>query len=114
MNYYGRHAAALASTQTRLGNTLPTITWAGKVWPIVPGSAQRRQDLASGGFQLNADFVFEALVSTFGPQNATALKASMLQTPITYLGGDYKAIQVSIKPGGQVIRVECNSAIQNA
>lgn len=117
MDYYTHHSRSAAATQTRLGDTCPVITWSNKNYPIIPGSATRRKDLATGGFQLNADFRFEALVSSFLSAtipDAETLHSALLQTFIGYLGDEYKVIAVLVHAGGQQIAVECNSASQGS
>lgn len=113
MSLYDTHAAALAATQTILGEACPTITWSNAQWIMVPNSAQRRKDLHAGGFSLNADLVFEVLVAQFG-ESATTVASHMLQTPIGYLGRTYKADQINIRPGGLQMQVVCNSISQNS
>lgn len=123
MSPYAYHALALATMQRVLGPDCPVVGWNDKPdWQIIPGSAKRRQDLADGGFQLNADFLFEALVSTFagaltaaGPVvTATDLKGALLNTAIVYLGDKYKAVAVHIRPGGLQVGVHCNGFDQGA
>jgi hypothetical protein len=113
MDYYGHNAASVAATQARLGSTCPSVSWQGVPRPIIPGSAMRRMDLAVGGFQMNADLRFDALVSRFGT-DATGVKNVLLQTPLSYLGDTYKVEGVTILPGGLQISVECNSIFQRA
>lgn len=103
--------------QDRLGDACPVIRWNGNDYRIIPDSASRRADLAPGGFQLNADLVFEALTETFlggSIADATALKTAILQRKISYLGDDYKVDDVRIRPGGLQVRLECSSLGQNA
>jgi hypothetical protein len=124
MNYYATHARGLGAVQARLAGDCPVVTWAGKEWLVVPGSAVRRKDLddGGGGFQLNADFRFEALVGQFltapgaTPEvlDATGLEQAMLQTEIGYLGESYKAVAMHVGPGALVVRVDCNSLGQGA
>jgi hypothetical protein len=117
MNDYAVHARSLAAAKARLGDDCPVVTWGGRDYPVIPGSAARRQDLAAGGFQLNADFHFEALVSdwlTNAIPDVKQLKGRLLQTPVGYLGSDYKPISVTIRPGGLQMLVDCNSTGQNA
>jgi len=114
MGYYAKHAASMAAMEARLADELPVIAWNGQNYPLIPGTAQRRQDLVAGGFDLNADLKWNALVSSFGAMDATALKAAMLQTQIAYLGDNYKVMAIGILPGGLIISAECNSLTQGA
>jgi hypothetical protein len=118
MNDFATHASAMQAVQNRLGDDCPTITWNGVAYKLIPGSAVRRMDLGPGGFRLNADFMADALASTFADgqtiTNSATLKAAMLQTPIGYLGDDYKVEAVHISPGGLQVRIEANSLTQGA
>jgi hypothetical protein len=118
MNDYATHAGGMASLQSRLGADCPTVTWNNQVYQIIPGSTMRRADLAPGGFQMNADLRFEALVSTFANggtiTDATSLKNTLLSTPVAYQGDVYKVDAVGIRPGGLQVIVECKSIVQNA
>lgn len=117
MNPLLDHANGVSELQRELGDDCPVITWARRDYKILPGSAVRRQDLAPGGFQLNADLRFVALVETFlssSIANADDLQDAMQNTVFTYLGQNYKATSVSIAMGGLQVTVEANSAVQNA
>lgn len=127
MNDYATHARAFGTVQDRMGDDCPVISWADQDFKVIPGSAIRRKDLNSGGFALNADFVFEVLVSAFLNQTFVAmngststittardLKSALLQKPIGYLGDTYKADSVEILPGGFQLSVECNALNQNS
>lgn len=121
VNPYQIHAQGIAAVQTEQGNACPQITWGGVNYLLLPGTAMRQKELAMGGFNLNADFVFTALVSTF--LNATAngavvtdagsLKSAFLQSPFTYLGDIYKGVNVWLLAGGLQIHVEANSISQD-
>lgn len=117
MNDYATHANAFLTLQKRLGNDCPRFSWNDSDWPIIPGSATRRKDLASGGFQLNADLIFEVLVAQFldpvAIPDATALKDALLARPINYLGDDYKIDSIEIAPGGLLLTAHANSLHQN-
>jgi hypothetical protein len=115
MNEYFYHAKALQWLQMSLGAGCPSITWNGQSYPLIPSSAIRRKDLDVGGFQLNADFRFNALVSTFGVNySAQTLKDAMLQKTIIYLGDTYKVDSITLLPGGYQITADCSSINQNA
>lgn len=115
MNPYLIHSQSLAALQVEQADACPVVTWAGADRLVLPGTAILRKDLANGsGFQLNADFVFTALIASWGQTNAQTLKAAILQTTVTYLGDLYKAISVHIAPGGLQVHVECNSLNQRA
>lgn len=117
MNDFQVHARAMQQLQARLDGACPVITWGNVDYAIIPGSAIRRKDLSPGGFQLNADLRFDALVSTFSSASvadATSLKSKLLRTPIQYLGDDYQVSSVAILPGGLQITVECVSLVQKA
>jgi hypothetical protein len=117
MDYHAKFAASLAATQARLGDTCPMITWAGKDYAILPGSAMRRKELGVGGFDPNADLKFQAHLALFLTDtiaNAMALEAAMLQTEVGYLGHRYKAISMRVMPGQLIIEVECNALSQRA
>ncbi len=113
MDYFTHVANSLAAMQSRMADTCPTVGWHGTECPIIPGTAMRRRDLVAGGFDLNSDFRFQALVSTFGSDASTA-KTAMLQTVVRYLGDDYKIVSVNIQAGGLTLSVECNSLFQSA
>lgn len=107
----------MAKVEAMLGDALPVFQWRNQNWNIIPGSATRRKDLDGGGFSLNADFRFNALVSQFISStipDATALKAKLLQTNIGYLGDGYRVTDVAILPGGYQITVDAASDVQNA
>jgi hypothetical protein len=117
MNDYATHARSVKAFQDRLGDACPVIAWARKEYKIIPNTALRRQDLNSGGMQLNADLRFEVLVETFQSDtitDAASLKDALLQTEIGYLGDAYKVEQVGIRPGELHVVVDCNSLYQNA
>lgn len=108
---------ALAATQARLGAACPVVVWSRQDYRCIPGSAIRRQDLSPGGYQINSDFRFEALVSSFLSDSildADDLKSALLQTHIIYLGANYKVTSVAIRPSGLQILCECHSLDQNA
>ncbi len=117
MNYYAKHARSLDSMQTRMGDSCPEFEWDDQTWKIIPGTAIRRADLSEGGIQLNADLRFEALVAQFLDdeiQNVTDLEEAFRNTPIGYLGQNYKVKSVGVRPGGLSVVVECNGADQGA
>jgi len=115
MNEYFYHAKAMQALQSSLGAGCPVVSWNGGTYSIVPSSAIRRKDLASGGFQLNADLRFNALVSVFGSAySATTLKNALLQTKIVYLDDSYKVTGVTTSPGGYQVTVDCDSLNQNS
>ena len=118
MDYYARHAGSLAALQGRLDDSCPVFSWQGKDWKIVPGSALRRADLGGGGFSLNADLRFSALVQQFiddgGYEDVNDFQTAFQQEVIGYLGAGYKVDSVSIMPGGLQVLVNCNSSSQNA
>ena len=107
----------MATQQAMMVDSLPSFRWRNRDWQIVPGSATRRKDLDGGGFSLNADFRFNALVAQFlsdAIPDASALKAKLLQTGIGYLGDGYRVTDVAILPGGYQITVDAASDVQNA
>ncbi len=117
MNEYSRHSKALAAVMNRMADSCPKFTWNNADWRIVPGTATQRGDLAAGGIVLNADLGFELLVSDFLSQSipdAVTLKNLLLQSPLTYQGDNYKVVSVGIRPGGQQLFVQANSADQAA
>lgn len=111
MNLYQAHADTQAQHEAELGESCPTFNWDESDWKILPGSAIRRGDLTPGGFQLNADLGFTALVAQFGT-TAQAQSDAMLNTRMTYLGQGYTVKAVFIAPGGLQLHVECNSDVQ--
>lgn len=117
MTEYEIHAQALQGVQERLGGACPFFVWHGKEYKISPGTASRRKDLGSGGFELNADFRFSCLIGPLLSSDSptiTDLKDSLLQSRIIYLEDDYKPVSVDIMPGGLQIVVNCNSLNQMA
>lgn len=101
--------------QARQAGSCPFITWGQDNVAVIPGSAQRRAVLSEGGFQLNADFAFEALVSSFpGYADAKLLKDDLHNQSIGYLGDSYKVDAVVIRPGGLQVQVQCTAISQNA
>jgi hypothetical protein len=116
MNDFATHVIGFAAIQNRLGADCPVVTWDDLDFKVIPGSTRRRRDLGPGGFNLNSDFQFEALVSTFANgltiTDAHTLKDQLLQTRLGYLGDEYKPIAVTVRPGGLHVLVECNSLSQ--
>jgi hypothetical protein len=114
-NPYAVHAASLAAVQTEQGASCPAITWQGNNYPILPGSARQKNDLTPGGFSMDSDFVFMALVSAFGAaQTAEGLKAALLNTEVDYLGHAYKVHTVHAAPGGLQLHIEADDLNQGA
>lgn len=82
------------------------VTWNGKAYPILPGSAVRGKDLGAGGFKLRSDLKFIARPEVFaapGPQ---------LKQRVTYLGDEYRIDTMERMPGTVYVRFECNDPTQ--
>jgi len=118
MNDYKAHGARIRMMQARLGKDCPMVSWNDKEWRVIPGSALRKSELGAGGYSLDADFVFEALVETFvgteGITDAKSLKDALLRTPIGYLDDEYQVATVRIRPGGFQVMMECTALNQRA
>jgi hypothetical protein len=113
MNPFQIHANGINDLIVEMGTDCPTFTKNNIVYQIIPGSAVRRKDLVIGGFQIDADLAFTALLAQFN-LTASAFKDAFLQNPITYLGDKYKIDSVTILPGGLQVHVLANSLSQNA
>lgn len=117
MNHFAIHASGLQAVVNELGSDCPVITWNGADRKVLPGTAVRRKDLSDGGYSLNADFSCNVLVSQLVDATYTTAKAVcdvMGQTPLTYLGDDYKIISVSRSAGDLFFTVQANSLNQGA
>jgi hypothetical protein len=114
MNYYAKHANALAGTGNRLADSCPLVNWDSGDRRVIPGTLQRRKDLVSGGFELNSDLRFEMLLSDWGYSDGNEFRKDALQTPLTYDGDTFKVQDVGIRPGGFHVVVDCNYIGQNA
>jgi len=84
------------------------VTWGGRDYPVVPGSALRGKDLGPGGFRWRSDFTFFARPGVFpapGPQ---------LKERVVYEGEEYRIDGIERGPGGAFARYDCNDPNQGA
>lgn len=117
MNPYAIHAGSIQSLIDEMGDDCPAFTWGGNDYSILPGTAKTRKDLTVGGFSLDFDLQFVALVSPFvagAITGATTLRDAMLETEMQYLSDNYKIVSVDIVAGGQQVRIGANSLSQGA
>jgi hypothetical protein len=116
MNAFEIHAAAMGVAE-KLTGACPVFTWAGKNWQIIPTGAMLKKPLGIGGFGLDSDIRLFALVNQFaqsGYATAQAVKDAMLpETPMQYLGDNYKIESVDILPGALIIVIGANSIAQS-
>lgn len=122
MNAYQSHAAATAAYIQSTGAASPSFTWIGVGdFPIIPGSALRKEELDAGGFKPVADLRFEILLQPFIGQavrspepinilTAEDLQKALQQNPITYLGAQYKVDSVEIRPGALQLAINANAS----
>lgn len=115
-NVYAIHAASLSALQAELGVACPQVGFVayGESLNILPGSARLRSNQTVGGFQMDSDFVFTVLVSEFGNTTAEAIRSTILNTELDYLGHQYKVIAVHVMGGGLQLHIEANDLNQAA
>lgn len=117
MNPYSVIASDLIKLQTEQGDACPTFTWNGKVWLMLPGSAENNYPLRSGGMSFVFDLKFTIVVSQFLSAkilDAPALVKVMANTEFQYLGQDWKFVKGNILTGATMIDMMANSKNQNA
>jgi hypothetical protein len=118
VNVYEAHASSLAQLQDELDATgdavhCPIFTWAALDRRALPGGAKLRKDLEVGGFSPDADLAIVCRIAQFG-STPNALRDSMLNTRLTYLGHEYRIRDVTIAAGGLQLRILCVDAEQSA
>lgn len=117
MNPYKVQADDIVKLQAEQGAACPQFKWNGQWYKILPGSAQNNYPLRSGGFSFAFDLKFTAVVSQFLNQKITdagILAKTLANTPMLYLGQNWKIQNVTILAGATLIQVEANSKNQNA
>ena len=117
VNLYAGHARGLRMFQGLQGTTCPQFQWNSQTFNISPSSIVTKQPLVAGGWNQDFDLKFSFL--TYQITNATAqtteqLRAQMLNTPMVYLGANYKIEKITIAPNGLVFVIEANALDQNA
>ena len=113
MNLFAIHAGAMAQFQQILGTDCPVFVWNGQQYQMIPNSANTKKPLGYGGFAVNADLHFRALVAQFG-QTAVDLKNALLDTTFIYLGETYNITGVDIHQTGLEISVDADALNENA
>ena len=90
-------------TAQRLTGACPQFTWDDTNWLAMPNAADLKKSLAVSGWGFDFQLVLFATVDQFaqnGYATADTLVEAMLQTPMQYLGEDFKIEGVKILTGG--------------
>ena len=96
------HAEGIQQVQDYIGDACPSFAWNGGTWLIMPDSVTRSKGLNQGGYTLDADLVFTALMAQFNGSPPT------IKNVITYDGARYRIDSIVSSPGAYQSEFHCN------
>ena len=106
----------METAQTLTGNC-PVFTWDGVDWLTIPNAADLKRNLSIGGFSIDFNLILFATADQFaqaGYATADAVAEAMLDTPLQYLGENFKVESVKVLTGATIIVIGCNALDQGA
>lgn len=114
MDAFTEHADGLWELQNEQGGACPTFTWKGQTIRVLPGGAQRSNELEAGGLAVDADLSLTCLASSFSYDTTEEIVAALGKSQLTYQGNLYRVESVTVAPGAKQLTIKATDLNKGA